>query len=199
MTGLLMAAAAAGLLGSGHCVGMCGPLAAASAPGWHAGRLVAYLAAGALAGGLGVVLPGGAWAPVVAAIVLTWSCLRFGGFISENNGISAWVGHVARWTSGLGAVRGVTLGALVVVLPCGLLWTAFAFAAATRGAASGALVLAVHYAASMPAILVGGGLLRRASARARRPASLALLALGLLAIGVRASGMEQGGTFCLPP
>ncbi len=78
----------ASLLGSGHCVGMCGPFAvlatgsAAEGPwsrrwgalaSYHAGRWVTYLILGALMGGLGSVADGLAvgagWAPIAARLV----------------------------------------------------------------------------------------------------------------------------------
>jgi sulfite exporter TauE/SafE len=56
-SGLALVASTA-LVGSVHCVGMCGGLVLACAPdrghsAWQAGRLVAYVALGALAGALG--------------------------------------------------------------------------------------------------------------------------------------------------
>lgn len=200
MTTLLLAAGAAGLVGSAHCVGMCGPLAAASAPGWHGGRLLAYVVAGGAAGGLGLILPGGGWVVgTLAAAVLAWSCLRFGGFIGGGGPVLPGLGRLARWASRLGRFAGFLLGALVVLLPCGLLWTALALAAASRDPAVGALVMAVHYVASFPALLLGGGLLRRLGARFRRPAALLLLLGGIAVIGLRAGAPGYVGGVCLSP
>lgn len=76
----------ASLLGSGHCVGMCGPFAVlattgrdaddsratrwSALAGYHLGRLVTYLILGAAMGGLGTVADalaiGAGWAPIAA-------------------------------------------------------------------------------------------------------------------------------------
>lgn len=82
----VVAVIAASLLGSGHCVGMCGPFAvlatsgplhqatwsdrAVSLASYHLGRLATYLILGALMGGLGSVADALAisagWAPIAA-------------------------------------------------------------------------------------------------------------------------------------
>ena len=59
----LIAAFVAGLLGSVHCVGMCGAFASSCArtrgglAAWHLGRVGTYALLGALAGSVGRLLP----------------------------------------------------------------------------------------------------------------------------------------------
>ena len=64
--------------------------------------------------------------------------------------------------------RGLGLGLATGVLPCGLLLPAWALAAGTASAASGAAVMAAFAVATMPGLwlpLAGGRLLRRALAK----------------------------------
>lgn len=69
-----------GLMGSGHCLGMCGPLVVAlpgsygrwqAHAGYHAGRLITYTAVGAAMGALGRSLAGLASLPPQAPLVWT--------------------------------------------------------------------------------------------------------------------------------
>ena len=88
-----MAIIAASLLGSGHCVGMCGPFAVLATSGhmsqargtskvislayYHLGRLATYLILGAMMGGLGSVADGLAIGSGLAPIAARW----VGGFM----------------------------------------------------------------------------------------------------------------------
>lgn len=101
------AIAIASLLGSGHCVGMCGPFAVIAAGGtsetthgwskfgtlasYHVGRLFTYLMLGAAMGGLGSIADGLAmsagWTPLAARLV--------GGFM-----IVMGIGIGVRWWRG---------------------------------------------------------------------------------------------------
>lgn len=96
----LAAAFLAGLVGSPHCIGMCGGFAAAAGAsgnaqdaragttredppralpvvqrpldegGWHLGRLATYAVLGALAGAFGQLIPGPGWVPVALSGIL---------------------------------------------------------------------------------------------------------------------------------
>ncbi len=199
MSGLLGAAALAGLAGSFHCVGMCGPIALGAGRGWHAGRALAYVATGAAAGLSGRSLPGGPWVGLLAAAFFAWSCLRFGGFVHGTEGVPGFLLPLARNARELGPARGLVLGALAALLPCGLLWSALALAAASRSPTWGAAVVGVHYLATLPAILGAGAALRALGSRARKPASLVLLTVGLVVIGLRSVGhVHDDGDTCAP-
>ncbi|HSM06730.1 MAG TPA: sulfite exporter TauE/SafE family protein, partial [Longimicrobiales bacterium] len=71
----LTAAALAGLVGSPHCMGMCGGFAVACGAGrdrglsWHAGRLATYMALGGVAGAAGAAIPGPSWVPAILSAV----------------------------------------------------------------------------------------------------------------------------------
>ena len=72
MEAMLLAVVTASLLGSGHCAGMCGPLALMASIGpatsaqlarrmsfYHVGRLIGYMSLGAAVGGVGAAMDWG--------------------------------------------------------------------------------------------------------------------------------------------
>ena len=195
MNDLLLAAFVAGLMGSGHCVAMCGPFVVASGPLWHVGRVGAYLTAGAVAGFGGRALPSGPWTGLVAGAVLVWSCLRFGGFIhaSEAGGLTGWLTRWGRALRSLPKPAGaIGMGALAALLPCGLFWGALGLATATRSAVGGAEVLAVFALGTLPALLFAAALLRRLAQGARKVVALLVLVIGLSAI------LHRAGVLIIP-
>ena len=194
MSAALVGALLAGLIGSPHCVGMCGGLAAAgsgrsamSAATWHFGRLLAYIGLGAFgggAGGLRLGIPGAA----VAALLLVAFAARLAGI---GPGVSLpWLSApfsalLRRAGASLttGSLLGrLALGALTGLLPCGLLWSAIALAVAAGSPALGALSMAVFWLGTVP-------LLAGASAGARRLLSGSPWLRRGLAVGVLASGL----------
>jgi sulfite exporter TauE/SafE len=198
----LGAAFAMGLMGSVHCVTMCGGLAGvlcagpAGGPrvtaGTHAGRLATYAALGAAGGAVGRIahatLPLGAvqlGARVLVAATLVGVGLYLMGALPWLTKLEALgarvVGPVRRAVSasasaGVGAsmLRGLVWG----LVPCGLVYGAVGLAMATQSIASGALTLAVFGAGTLPALLVVGGLaegIRRFARHARIRAAAGLL------------------------
>lgn len=124
----------ASLLGSGHCVGMCGPFAVlatsnslTSAPSsqahwagrlvtlasYHIGRLATYLMLGALMGGLGsvadVLAVGSGWAPLAARWVGGLMVLMGFAILLKwwrgRRGLVQHAGWVARWNQWILQVR----------------------------------------------------------------------------------------------
>ncbi|GDX81388.1 hypothetical protein LBMAG42_31990 [Deltaproteobacteria bacterium] len=196
MNELFLAAFVAGLMGSGHCVGMCGPFVVAAGPLWHVGRVGAYLIAGAVAGFGGRALPSGPWTGLLSAVVLVGACLRFGGFIhaSEGGPLSRWLLRTGRTLRGLPEpIAAVGMGSLAALLPCGLFWGALGLATATRSALGGAEVLAAFAFGTLPALIFAAALLRRLAQRARRAVALATLLVGLCAIAHRAGVLSLPG------
>jgi sulfite exporter TauE/SafE len=166
-----LAAAAAGLATSLHCVGMCGPLACAlrvRPMEYHAGRLFSYSLAGALCGAAGQgivtflkgdtshVLP---W--VLSAVLLL---LGFGleKQLPRPQFLSKWL---------LRARLNRTLGLLTPLLPCGPLWLMLGAAAATGAWQAGALLMTAFVAGTIPLPL----LLQSQATRLRRRFSPNLL------------------------
>lgn len=196
-----------GLLGSAaHCVGMCapfvmlvgrryaapaGPHRPAAAQAWyHAGRLVTYTLLGAAAGSLGALLTSvGALmglqraAAIVGGAALVLSALAsVAAFGAGSTRVPAWL---SRTIARLGArVPGhpVLLGALLGLLPCGLLYSAV-MAAMTRGsAAAGAVALAAFALGTVPAL--AGVSLADAVLLQRRALTARLSQAFVLAMGV---------------
>lgn len=202
MIAVVGGAFAAGLLGSPHCVGMCGAFATASSDrltegvAWQLGRLGAYVALGGLAGAAGAALPvPGPVAAVLAAVLLGWFSLRLAGVAPP---LPVRLAYPTRVASALLARRGILarvgFGALTAFLPCGLLWSALAVSAASgaadsAGALWGALSMAAFWLGTVPALAVASrGLRFLAAARpwTRMALAGAVFAAGLWSIGARA-------------
>jgi hypothetical protein len=126
--GLLIAVLVASVLGSMHCVGMCGPLALwASGAGserrgsvwlrlsaYHLGRLLTYTVAGALAGSVGALVSAGgsmvgiqsAAARIVGGAMIALGIVRLAEWLlpgvmrgRQSAGEGAAGGRIARWIS----------------------------------------------------------------------------------------------------
>lgn len=148
---VLAAAATMGLLGSLHCSAMCGPLAAAGTSGssrardiagYLGGRFVAYATVGAVLGQLGqhalCRLP--MHTAETLAVVLTAVPAGVHGLrlLFRRAPRERLTPLRTRRASGLLQLlaslmprRGLALGLATALLPCGLLWSAWALAAAT--------------------------------------------------------------------
>ncbi len=134
-----------------HCAGMCSPLAAGfldSLRGvllYHLGRLLAYALVGLLAGGLGNLLGTGRligqgpWLSFVLAAIMLLLALgldRGLGKLGLLSGLLAkLLAGTRKWRAG---TRGLLVGLLTPLLPCGLLYAAYAAALATGSALGGA-------------------------------------------------------------
>ncbi len=156
-----------GLAGGLHCIGMCAPLVVllgrtdrtprASLGLYHAARLTAYAAVGAVVAAVGAPLrPVLSW-PVVAvlgALPLLLYALR---------PVDVGPGALARLhAAGARRLRGLPpparalgLGLLTPALPCGVLYAAAAGAVAAPSSAVGALWLVAFAAGTLPLLAVG--------------------------------------------
>lgn len=190
----LAGAALTGLASGGHCLGMCGGLQAAlmptATPGlWRlqAGRSLAYILLGALAGGLGATA---AWSThgltrtvgllrQLAATVAALALLSLAARVAfrrdllglERLGVYLWraVQPLARragqWRE---PWRSYALGMVWAFIPCGLVLSMAALAATTGTAWHGAALLAAFALGTWPALL-GAGAIGRFSARFTGP------------------------------
>lgn len=221
MDGMLATAVMLGVLGSAHCIGMCGPLALAvpsprhniaarlgSALALNGGRVVTYALLGAafglfgrglqLAGlqqvvsiALGVLILVGLLAPQVLRFVRIGQAA--GGFVLRMQGLMA---RQLKRTSPEGLFL---TGMLNGLLPCGLVYLAAAGAIAQDGWAMGALFMALFGLGTWPALVglkvsgsyAGPGL--RATLRKVTPYAYALM--GILFI---LRGMDLGIPFISP-
>lgn len=198
----VLAAALAGLVGSPHCVGMCGGFATAAGPSWHAGRLTTYAALGALAAVGGRWIPGNTW--VVAAVsagLLLWFTGRLAGWLPALPVHTPWIvasaTRLGRFAHPLGRFG---LGLLTGLLPCGLTWSAMALALAAGSPKLGALVMIAFGAGTLPALTLAVGAVRRLGPRFRPALAIVVLGLGLWSIGVRATApVTSDGPICHSP
>ncbi|MCX7979212.1 MAG: sulfite exporter TauE/SafE family protein [Bdellovibrionaceae bacterium] len=160
----------ASFLGSWHCAGMCGPIAVLASGknkllSYQMGRLGSYSLLGFLAGGLGEGIRTYATKELLAAFValmsllLLWQGLR----LLQNKSLD----FVASWTWLRPIIRTLqiappfVMGALTGFLPCGWLWSFLLAASVTASATTGALVLALFWLGSVPALSALPVLLRR--------------------------------------
>jgi uncharacterized protein len=196
MTSLFAAATLAGLLGSPHCVGMCGGFATSCGRRsrglglWHAGRLTTYITLGALAGTFGAVLPGPAWVPAALSLtLLVWFALSLAGITPEPAPRMRWLGRVGGllfgregigWRYAFGVANGL--------LPCGMVYAALSIAIAAASPLIGALVMLGFGLGTVPALTLFPGFVRRLAARGvwqRRAVATLVLAAGLWSVSTR--------------
>ena len=179
---VLVTAWLAGLLGSGHCFGMCGGIAgslgalsgarkrglALPALQFNLGRLLGYAALGALAGGIlgaaGEIMalqPLGRWLRGLTALMVLLIGLRFlidwrGLDLIERGGAGLWrriMPLAARISQRRDWIGRLGLGVCWGFLPCGLVYTVLITAASTGGAFAGAATMLVFGAGTLPAML----------------------------------------------
>jgi len=210
LVGLLLA----GLLGSGHCFGMCGGIAGsfalagrgaagrspvAAIVATNLGRIATYAALGAVAGALGaaavaVLPPGiGRWlARGVAAFCFVALALYLSGIPALVAPVERLGGHLwSRLAPAFSKLLGrrtlaarAALGAVWGLLPCGLVYTSLVVAATAGTPAGGALGMLAFGLGTLPA-LVAAGLASTTLARfARAPWARRAAAAAYLAAAV---------------
>jgi hypothetical protein len=210
----LLGGAGIGLLGSAHCVAMCGGIAGAlamAAPGdggarpplarlaaYNLGRVASYAIAGALAGALGVALAallGPAGALVLrglAALLLLVLGLYLAGWWPglahlERQGARVWrrIAPLAtRLRPGRSLAGALALGMLWGWLPCGLVYSALALAATAGDWRHGALLMTGFGLGTLPAMLATGLVARRVTALARGTTPRRVAGVMLILFGV---------------
>jgi hypothetical protein len=210
-----------GLLGSGHCVGMCGPLVVAF-PGrrghfsahlaYNAGRVATYTAIGAFLAGVGAGVAAVAaeaslqWtarAQVVFSLVAALFLALFGlsklGFIREPHLLSLpsparipGFGLIQRRVlSGDGLGSVFLIGLLLGLLPCGLSYAAFARVLPAGGPLEGGLMAFAFGLGTVPSLLAVGLGASRLSARHRK---ISDLVAGALMIGMATALLMDAAT-----
>lgn len=177
----LSAAFALGLVGAGHCLAMCGGILSALAVGagkkvplsrvfaYNFGRIGGYAALGALSAGVLALLPASPWpiARTLAGIILIVMGLHIAQFWSgilwlERLGASLWrfikplASHFLPVKNNIGAL---VVGFVWGWLPCGLVYSALAYATTQANAAAGALTMLAFGAGTLPAMVTGGTVL----------------------------------------
>lgn len=185
--GLLLSALLAGLLGSGHCVGMCGGISAALSfalpaqhrQGWrfwalqlgyNGGRLLSYSLLGLLLGLLAQQLPA-SWlhSPgprLLAALMMVLLGLYLAGLsllLQKLEGLGA---RLWRWLQPLRKkvlpvdtqAKALVAGMLWGLLPCGLVYSALSLALLRADATASALTMLAFGVGTLPALLLAGSL-----------------------------------------
>jgi uncharacterized protein len=204
MFGFLGAAFLTGLLGSVHCIAMCGAFAASCTRvrrgllAWHAGRITTYALLGALAGAAGRLLPGPAWLPAaLAATLLVWFSLALAGLVPEPRLVPQ-----ALTRTGIRAAHTASPGAQLLFgvangfLPCGLVYAALGIPVALADPVRGALAMLAFGSGTLPALSLAAIGLRRivmTSMWRRRVFAALVLGIGLWAIWARAAGPLHTG------
>jgi sulfite exporter TauE/SafE len=202
-----------GLMGAGHCAGMCGGIVAAlsgqtSRPSLHLayslGRIGSYCLAGALAGALGGmglmlsgVLPMQMILYVAANVLLVLLGLYLAGVSPvlirmEGLGRGLWrliQPFTARLLPVDSASKALAIGALWGWIPCGLVYAVLATAMLTGSPAKGAAMMAAFGAGTLPALLAAGMFVRRVTALFRTRSFR--VASGALVLGFGVAGLAH--------
>ena len=211
-----------GLLGSAHCIGMCGPFAIALGAdvadagalarrqiAFTLGRIFTYATLGAAAGffGLRIVerFPWLSMAPAVlcigAGVALVYEGFKTAGLAP--NRVTAKPGSVClsatflrralRLPGGMGAF---VAGLFVGLLPCGLVYAYLAMAASRTHLLEGAAVMAAFGAGTAPVMLLTGLSAKLVTASAREKV---LKFAAVCAILAGCAAMVRGAAFLAAP
>ncbi len=194
----------ASLLGSMHCVGMCGgivwalPAERSAHVAYHGGRLVGYLSLGALAGLLGeYLLAGAVWLSWLAAglmaLAFFYSAYRIWQGKSFHLNLPKWFAQPLQSTlfkSLQGAQQhkylGGAVGVLTVFLPCGWLYTYILGAVLTGSFWGGAIFLFAFWLGTLPLLIFGSQIVKRLRRpehqHERRWVAILFLLIGVLTI-----------------
>lgn len=216
---LLPVAFVAGLFGSAHCLGMCGAIVVlfeGPKPNGHrlnntvrrglynGGRLCFYALLGAVAGASGTVLTTVlGLEPGLKVLRLTSALLVVGLGVTlllrlpllaflERGGASLWrrLSPLARHVLPISSpAKAIAAGFLWGALPCGLVYSAVAIAAASGSAAAGVLVMAGFWLGTLPALLLAGTSAQyfkqhMMQGPTRRLAGAALIGVGVFALAM---------------
>lgn len=198
-----------GLLGAGHCVGMCGGIVGAlafSGPGgtravvvhlaYNLGRIASYAAAGAIAGALGGLLGELLALQRLFQFLASLMLIAMGVYLLGATAALAWLenlgGHLWRRVQPVtqrflpvqGFAQAFPLGMLWGWLPCGLVYSALATALASASAAKGALSMLAFGLGTLPNLLLAGFLLLRFRRLIQHRAVRLFSALSIMAYGV---------------
>lgn len=209
----------ASLVGSTHCAGMCGGIAAFCAgagqasgrrsavatAAYHASRGASYAAVGAAAGGFGHLLDaGGALvglqraaavaAGLAVAIVGTALLCTAGGLDAGRTTLPRWLRDLVTGVHRAAAAmpplrRAVAVGLATPLLPCGWLWAFALVAAGTGSVAWGASVMLAFWAGTVPVLALLGVGIASIGARRRRMLA-AVAGAAMVAVGVHTAAMR---------
>lgn len=194
-----------GLSGAGHCLGMCGGIAAALNLGgqrspaitvaYHSGRIASYTLLGALLGFAAASVDITAWTiglRYLAGILLIGMGLYIANWwrgmaILERGGAKLWQ-PVQRLSSKWLPLRrwpqGFALGLCWGLMPCGLIYSSLAWAATAQSASTSALMMLLFGLGTLPAMLSTSFGAARVQALLRQRGLKVVIALLLIGSGL---------------
>ena len=194
-----------GLSGAGHCLGMCGGIAAALNLGgprsptitiaYHSGRIASYTLLGALLGFAAASVDITAWTiglRYLAGILLIGMGLYIANWwrgmaILERGGARLWQ-PVQRLSSNWLPLRrwpqGFALGLCWGLMPCGLIYSSLAWAATAQSASTSALMMLLFGLGTLPAMLSTSFGAARVQALLRQRGLKVVIALLLIGSGL---------------
>ncbi|MBE0506439.1 MAG: sulfite exporter TauE/SafE family protein [Marinospirillum sp.] len=210
----LITALIAGLLGGGHCIGMCGGIVsalsfalppsrrhpariAALMLSYNIGRISSYILAGLLVGGLGQLLVGQiqpittllGW---LATIMLVLMAFYIGQWWTGLTRVEALGKHLWRYLEPLGRRlmpvshpgQALLIGLIWGWLPCGLVYSMLLLALSSGSSFNGGLLMLAFGLGTLPTLLVTGSLARQLTSLLRQPLWRQLSALLLLGFAI---------------
>lgn len=212
-----------GLIGSFHCVGMCGPIALAiplKTTSWLArisggviyniGRAITYAVMGAIFGllGRGLVMSGfQQWISVIMGTIMILSVITpslYKNRFNAEKGLFSFVGKVKLSLGKLFTQRSYAslflIGLLNGLLPCGLVYVAIAAAIATGSSVGGGLFMFIFGLGTLPMMLaislIGNLITLELRKKITRLIPYAIVFIGLLFV---LRGLSLGIPFLSPP
>jgi len=223
----LLTAFSLGLFSSAHCIGMCGGIMGAlsmaiprEAQGrrwrlllsYNLGRVASYTLMGLIAGALvGGIAPGSPVLRLIAGLLLIAMGLYLADWWRGLTWLERGGQFIWRYIQPLGrrlmpvtrAPQALLLGALWGWLPCGLVYTALAYALAQGGAMPSGGVMLAFGLGTLPAVLAAGIAAQRLTTLLRKKALRRVMALLIMAFGVwtllPALGLGHGHDQAHPP
>ncbi|WP_372752666.1 sulfite exporter TauE/SafE family protein [Labilibaculum sp.] len=220
---IYLSALTLGLLGSFHCVGMCGPIALAiplKTNSWltritggliyNIGRALTYAAMGAVFGllGRGLVMSGfQQWVSVIMGAVMILSVITpsiYKNRFNAEKGVFSFVGKVKLSLGKLFTQRSYGslffIGLLNGLLPCGLVYMAIAAAIATGSASGGSLFMFLFGLGTLPMMLaislIGNIITLELRKKVTKLIPYAIVFIGVLFV---LRGLSLGIPFLSPP
>jgi sulfite exporter TauE/SafE len=205
----LLAAAGLGMLGSGHCIGMCGGIVSALTfsssqtsrisrwqfnLGYNLGRICSYALMGGLIAGLAAEVPDTSLpiARTLAAFILISMGMHIAGWWRGILHLEKLGAYIWRWIKPLGdrllpvdsVGKALGVGMVWGWLPCGLVYAALGYAIVQEGSSEGALTMAAFGLGTLPALFLSGALASKFKSLLQKQYSRTILALGYIVFGI---------------
>ena len=202
----------ASLLGSSHCVTMCGPIAVTVNNNfgymslYHVGRLMSYLALGALAGLIGETFLSTNY-PIITTVsaIMISAFLIYTGYklitgkpleLIPSKMISSILRLPAKWSlTQTKPVASLTLGVVNGFIPCGWVYIFVIGSVAAKSPLYGAAILFIFWLGTIPALSAFPFIFKKGISRAPRKlgliAGIILILVGLINFSVHLLPLEN--------